>query len=111
VSDPRRRRLGCGRQRLWREASTRGDRPSDDFAATASVALCLLTSRDLGAPLLRLPVLPSAANGVAAPSWIMVDKILTVPRSKIGHRIGALSPTDLGSLDRALAVFLGIAGA
>ncbi len=84
---------------------------SDDFAATASVALCLLTSRDLGAPLLRLPVLPSAANGLAAPSWIMVDKILTVPRSKVGHRIGALSPADLGSLDRALAVFLGIAGA
>ena len=83
---------------------------SDDFASTASVTLCLLTSRDLGAPLLRLPILPTDASGLAAPSWIMVDKILTVPRSKIGSRIGTLSATDLGGLNRALAVFLGIAG-
>jgi mRNA interferase MazF len=83
---------------------------SDDFAATASVAVCLLTSRDVDAPLLRLPLRPSAANGLSAASWIMVDKILTVPRARIGRRIGALSLGDVTGLNRALAVFLGIAG-
>ena len=83
---------------------------SDDFAATASVTVCLLTSRDLGAPLLRLPLLPTDANHLTAPSWIMVDKILTIPRSKVGRRIGKLAAADVGNLNRALAVFLGIAG-
>jgi mRNA interferase MazF len=84
---------------------------SDDFAATASVTVCLLTNRDLAAPLLRLPLTPTQANGLTMPSWIMVDKILTVPRAKIGRRIGALSLGDLTGLNRALAVFLGLAGA
>ena len=83
---------------------------SDDFAATASVTVCLLTSRDVAAPLLRLPLRPSAANGLSAASWIMLDQILTVPRAKIGQRIGALSVRDVTGLNRALAIFLGIAG-
>jgi len=41
----------------------------------------------------------------------MVDKILTVPRAKIGRRIGAPSLGDVTGLNRSLAVFLGIAGA
>jgi mRNA interferase MazF len=47
---------------------------------------------------------------LTAPSWIMVDKIVTVPRAKIGGRIGSLSSGDVTRLNRALAVFLGIAG-
>jgi mRNA interferase MazF len=40
----------------------------------------------------------------------MVDKITTVPKSKLEDHIGALDPEDLVRLDRALLVFLGLAG-
>lgn len=39
----------------------------------------------------------------------MVDKILTVPKRKLGIRIGVLDPNDLTSVDRALIGFLGLA--
>ena len=40
----------------------------------------------------------------------MVDKLTTVPRSKLGERIGRLNDEDLIRLGRAIVVFLGIAG-
>jgi mRNA interferase MazF len=40
----------------------------------------------------------------------MVDKITTIPRSKLGERIGQLRDDDLVRLSRALVVFLGLAG-
>jgi mRNA interferase MazF len=84
---------------------------SDDFVATASLTVCLLTSLGVDAPLLRLALRPNPANGLTVPSWIMVDKIVTVPRAGIGRQVGALASGDVTRLNRALAVFLGIAGA
>jgi mRNA interferase MazF len=83
---------------------------SDDFAATASLTVCLLTSHGVNAPFLRLPLRPDPGNGLTAPSWIMVDKMVTVPRAKIGRRLGSLTAGDVTRLNRALAVFLAIAG-
>jgi mRNA interferase MazF len=40
----------------------------------------------------------------------MVDKITTVPKSKIGARVGRLADKDLVRLNRAVVVFLGIGG-
>jgi mRNA interferase MazF len=40
----------------------------------------------------------------------MVDKITTVPKSKVGARIGRLDDEDLLRLNRAVVVFLGLAG-
>jgi mRNA interferase MazF len=40
----------------------------------------------------------------------MVDKITTVPRSKLGRRVGRLSDDDMIRLARSLVVFLGLAG-
>ena len=40
----------------------------------------------------------------------MVDKLTTVPRSKLGERIGRLRDEDVVRFDRAILVFLGIAG-
>jgi len=39
----------------------------------------------------------------------MVDKITTVPKSKVGARLGRLALEDLVRLNRAILVFLGIA--
>ena len=40
----------------------------------------------------------------------MVDKITTIPRSKLGERIGLLDDEDIVRLGRAVVVFLGLAG-
>jgi mRNA interferase MazF len=39
----------------------------------------------------------------------MVDKITTVPKSKIGSRVGRLDDEDVLKLNRAVVVFLGLA--
>ena len=39
----------------------------------------------------------------------MVDKITTVPKSKVGAPIGRLDPADIIRLNQALLVFLGLA--
>lgn len=83
---------------------------SDDFAATDSVTVCLLTSEEVAAPLLRLRVDPSPSNGLDRVSWIMVDKIATVRRSGTGPVFGRLGDAELVQLNRALPVFLGLAG-
>lgn len=82
----------------------------DRFDATDSVTICPLTTNDTGTPLLRIPLQPNPSNGLTAPSHIMVDKITTVPRSKISQRIGRVSTTEMLQLERGLLVILGIAG-
>ena len=82
----------------------------DRFDATKSITICSFTSSDADAPLLRLLVESSARNGLEAPSRLMVDKIATVPRSKLGRRIGRLDHQDIVRLNRAALVFLGLAG-
>jgi hypothetical protein len=48
-------------------------------------------ARDDGAcKLFRLPVMPSERNGLKEPSSLMVDKLTTVPKAKLGKRIGSL---------------------
>ncbi|MGB2603342.1 MAG: type II toxin-antitoxin system PemK/MazF family toxin, partial [Candidatus Sulfotelmatobacter sp.] len=61
------------------------------------------------APLFRLVVEPSESNGLRAVCRLMVDKISTVPKSRIGARMGRLADEDIVRLNRAALVFLGIA--
>jgi len=82
----------------------------DAFDATASVTLCPLTTHVIDAPLLRLTVEPSAGNGLRASSQLMVDKITTVSKPKVRTRLGRLSDEDIIRLNRAVIVFLGLAG-
>jgi mRNA interferase MazF len=82
----------------------------DRFDATGSTTICAFTSDPADAPLFRLPVEPSDTNGLNTTSRIMVDKITTVPKEKLGHRIGRLDDDDVVRLNRAILVFLGLAG-
>lgn len=82
----------------------------DRFDATASVTVCAFTTALVDAPLLRIPVEPSPSNGLRLPSHLMVDKLTTIPKSKVGSRIGSLGPEDLVRLNQALIVFLGLTG-
>jgi mRNA interferase MazF len=40
----------------------------------------------------------------------MVDKLTTVPKARLGKRIGRLSDSDMVRVNRALLIFLGLAG-
>lgn len=79
------------------------------FDATGSVTLCAFTTDPTDAPLLRLAIVPDDTNGLRAPCRLMVDKITTVPRARLGTRIGRLAESDIARLNRAVLVFLGLA--
>ena len=81
----------------------------DLFDAPASVTVCAVTTDQTDAPLFRIPVDADDATGIRQPSRLMVDKITTVPRSKLGERVGGLSDDDMTRLGRSIAVFLGLA--
>ena len=83
----------------------------DRFDATASVTVCAFTTDPTEAPLFRLAIEPNERNGLREPSRLMVDKITTVPKARLGARLGRLDDADMARLNRAAVVFLGIAGA
>ncbi len=81
----------------------------DRFDATASITICVFTTDDTEAPLFRLPVTPNERNGLRSASRLMVDKITTVSKQRLGERIGRLDDEDVVRLNRAMLVFLGLA--
>ena len=82
----------------------------DRFDGTDSVTVCAFTTDPTEAPLFRLLIEPNDANGLREPCSLMVDKITTVSRSKIGEHIGRLDDEDVLRLGRAILVFFGLAG-
>jgi len=82
---------------------------SDLFTATGSVVVALISGTPADIPLFRLAVEPTLENGLRKSSHIMVDKIMTVRRDKVGPVFGRMSEDDMLAVTRALAVFLNIA--
>ena len=81
----------------------------DRFDHTNSITLCAFTTDPTDAPLLRLLIEPADVNGLKTPSRLMIDKISTVPKERLGKRLGKLHDEDIVRLNRALTVFLGLA--
>ncbi len=81
----------------------------DRFDATASITVCVFTTDETEAPLFRIPVAPSELNGLNSLSRLMVDKLTTVRKERIGERIGQLDDGDMTRMNRAILVFLGLA--
>jgi mRNA interferase MazF len=83
---------------------------SDLFNAThPTVTLLPLTSDIRDTPQFRVTVEPSATNGLRKVSQIMVDKLMTYRRDKVGEKVGLLGNEMMVRINRALAVWLGIA--
>lgn len=106
------------RGEIWSVAAGKGyagkPRPvvimqDDSFDATDSITICAFTTDDTEAPLFRLPVDPNERNGLRTACRLMVDKVTTVRKSKVGRRIGRLDDEDVLRLNRAMLVFLGLA--
>lgn len=82
----------------------------DRFDKTLSATICPFTTDPAPAPIFRLGIEPDAGNGLRAPCYLMADKISTVPRARLSERIGRLRDSDVLRMNRAILVFLGLAG-
>ena len=76
--------------------------------AHASVTIAPVTTTIVDAPLFRIFAEPSPSNGLQAISQIMVDKLTTVKRDKVGKRIGTIEDEIMQRVTRSLALWLGI---
>ena len=63
------------------------------------------TSDKSEAPLFRIAIQPSDQNGLATISRLMVDKITTIPKSKLGYCVGHLDAADLVRVNQAMLIF------
>lgn len=83
---------------------------ADRFADLGSTVILPITSTMVEAPLLRLSVEPSSDTGLRNTSQIMLDKPMTVKADKIGPAFGHLDDAAMVSVNRSLALFLGLVG-
>lgn len=83
---------------------------SDLFNEThATITVLPITGTIVDAPLFRIAVEPSESNGLRKVSQIMVDKLVTTRREKAGEAFGRMDDETMLRVNRALAVWLGIA--
>ncbi len=82
---------------------------ADEFNRThSSLTVAPLTSLVVGAPLFRITVDPSPHNGLRSVSQVMVDKLVTLPRGKLGPVIGELDSDVMQRVNRSLVLWLGL---
>lgn len=82
---------------------------SDLFEAHPSVTILPVTGELRAAPLFRITVRPTVGNGLGKPCQIMVDKPQSVVREKVGAVFGRLDDESMVAVNRALAIFIGVA--
>ena len=75
----------------------------------ASITVLPVTNEIVASPLFRLTVDPSPTNGLRVVSQIMVDKIVSVRRDRLGRTIGHMDGDMMVRVGRAMAVWLGLA--
>ncbi len=73
-----------------------------------SVILCLFTTYESSAIETRVLINASAENGLHKDSYVMTDKIVTVDKSILDHKIGVLSKNDMMAVSEQLKVILGL---
>jgi len=78
------------------------------FDEHPSVTLMPVTSELRDTPLFRLRVEPDESNGLARTSQVMIDKIQTVARERVGDPIGRLADSTMTEVNRLMALFLGL---
>jgi mRNA interferase MazF len=78
-----------------------------DIHGTVTVAL--ISSEIVQAPIFRLDIEPNEANGLTRPSQVQIDKIMSIRSKKIGSVIGDLNDVMMVRVNRALALWLGLA--
>lgn len=82
---------------------------ANQFDEHATVTVLLVSSTLVDAPLFHIAVQPNELNGLRTTSQVMVDKIMSVKRDKLGPSFGRINQDLLIEVERSMAVFLGIA--
>ncbi|MDX2059167.1 MAG: type II toxin-antitoxin system PemK/MazF family toxin [Gemmatimonadales bacterium] len=77
--------------------------------AHASISVVPVTTTLVDAPLFRLTVEASPANGLQTLSQLMVDKLTAVRRDRIDRAVGRVDDDLMLRVNRALALWLGLA--
>jgi mRNA interferase MazF len=72
----------------------------------SSLTLCPITSDCVDAPLFRVMLPPGERTGLAAVSQVMIDKIVSVPRTAIVREVGRCDASHLDLIDEALRRWL-----
>jgi len=73
----------------------------------ASVTLCPITTYVVEeSSHFRIPIDPNDANGLEIRSFIMSDKLITLPSHRLGPPIGQLDPETMKSLAVALRFWI-----
>jgi mRNA interferase MazF len=73
-----------------------------------NVTVVLITSDLTYTTGLRVPIQPTAGNGLRKPSEVMVDNLQTVPLHRVGGFAGQAEPEVMRQVDIALRLFLGL---
>jgi mRNA interferase MazF len=82
---------------------------SDLFTSThESITLCPITSDAIDTPMFRVSLPPGERTGLVAASQVMVDKVVTVPRTAIVRQIGSCDSVYLRAIDDALRGWLSL---
>ncbi len=82
---------------------------ADHFSDLPAITVLPITSTLIDAPLLRILIEPNERNGLIKPSQVMVDKPQTPARGRLGLSFGHLDDMTMVAVNRALALFLGLA--
>lgn len=81
---------------------------SDAFTPThETVVVLLVSSYVIDAPLFRVSIEPSEQNSLKQTSQVMIDKVMTVKKERLGRVFGHLENRYLSEINRLLAVFMG----
>lgn len=75
----------------------------------ASIVVALCTTHHRDAPLFRITIERSDENGLDEDSQVMADKLVAVPKENVKARVGQISEEQMLTLDRAVALVLGLA--
>ena len=81
---------------------------ADAFEAIPSVTVLPLTSDIHDEDLVRITLHPTGENGLRSMSQVMIDKTITVPRTKVGDVIGRADEGIMRVVTEALRRFLGL---
>ncbi len=72
-----------------------------------SITVCPITSVETGADFVRVSVAAGRRSGLNLDSWIMADKVVTVPRSALrSEPIGRVDAREMTGLEAALRAWL-----
>ena len=74
----------------------------------SSVTVCPITSECEDAPIFRVTLPSGSRTGLESVSQVMVDKVVSIPRTAIGRQIGFCDPVYVDAIDEALRVWLAL---